>query len=133
MKKNRILRTICAVLVAILCASIFAACQQVDENIREIKKSEVEKITAGNHVLSENQTKELIKLYNASEYLGTDGDTTPDFIYEVHLKDGSVISITDCCRPMLKIYIDGADGKLENFYVIKNDKLHTYLKELKPE
>ena len=121
--------------ITVLCFSFFACSKSLDS----IDASRVEKVFLRNHdgeyELTEEESKRLIELYNASYYEGeaTGGGGTPDFGVSIYFNDQIQFQVNEFAG-------GAANGSVfEVFWIgipfgsafyVKNDEMYSFIKEL---
>jgi hypothetical protein len=77
--------------------------------------------------MSDARVEEFIQIYNSSKYYGKERnfDTTPGCSYNIHLKDGSQISVTEYGHLFI-VSTQSGEEETDRFY-ITNDELEAFI------
>ncbi len=132
MKKHRIASIFSALFIVILCASLFAACQRVEQiDANQVERIEVWHQLGGSLELTADDSARFIDLYNSSKYegKGTGDGGTPDFGILVYFRDGTYLSASDFFGK-LEVSLRTADGGQKAWYYISSKELYTFVSEL---
>lgn len=135
MKKQRIKLGFSVLVIIILCASLFAACQKIER----IEENQVEKIVVWSqyteeYELSADDSARFMELYNSSKHggKGTGEGGTPEFGIYVYFQDGAYLCVNDfgCLGKDLEVALYNTDGSPNAWYYINSEELYNFVSEL---
>lgn len=135
MIKHKTVTIVAALFVAILCVSLFTACNKIDK----IEETQVDKVVVwsfGNETRKMNldDTARFIELYNSSEYAGkgTGEGGTPEFGIHVYFSNGTRLDLNDFngLGKDFEVSIRNAGGNRTAWYYINSEELRTFVSEL---
>lgn len=138
MKKHKIASISSALFIIILCVSLFAACQKMEQ----FETNQVEKIVVWaqhteEYELNADDSARFIELYNSSKYggKGTGEGGTPEFGVTVYFHDGTFMRANDFSAASgdFEITLHDSDGNRKAWYYISSKELYAFVSELLDE
>ena len=135
MRKHRIASIFSALVIVVLCVSLFAACNKIES----IEENQVGKIDAWvinskeEYKLSSDEAKKFIDLFNAASYEGksTGEGGTPQFGIRVYFSDGAYLQVNDFDgSSKFEVYTSKANGVQSRCYYVSSEELYAFAAEL---